>query len=156
MFKTTLAAAIVVGAMTAPLAAHASDSVNPWQECGIGAIIFPDNGAAAAISNIIWDLGTTAVSTKISSVESCAGREVKTAMFIQQTFPTLEQEIAEGQGEYVSAMLAVRGCDAAATADIVTAIRNDYAAQPANNAEALYNIVETRVSTSYSAQCNAS
>ena len=33
----------------------------------------------------------------------------KTAMFIQQTFPVLEQEIAQGEGEYVAAMLNVRG-----------------------------------------------
>ena len=101
MLKATLSAAVLAGAFLA--APAQAQNINPWQQCGIGAMIFPDNGAAAAVSNIIWDLGTTAVSTKISSQESCAGANVKTAMFIQQTFPVLEQEIAQGEGEYVAA-----------------------------------------------------
>ena len=143
MLKATLSAAVLAGAFLA--APAQAQNINPWQQCGIGAMIFPDNGAAAAVSNIIWDLGTTAVSTKISSQESCAGANVKTAMFIQQTFPVLEQEIAQGEGEYVAAVLNVRGCDATAHADIVTAIRNDYAQKPATDAQSLYNIVESKV-----------
>ena len=59
---TTLMAALLSGN------AMAQDDINPWKHCGIGAMIFDDNGAAAAISNIIWDLGTTALSTKISGL----------------------------------------------------------------------------------------
>ena len=152
MLKATLSAAVLAGAFLA--APAQAQNINPWQQCGIGAMIFPDNGAAAAVSNIIWDLGTTAVSTKISSQESCAGANVKTAMFIQQTFPVLEQEIAQGEGEYVAAMLNVRGCDATAHADIVTAIRNDYAQQPATDAQSLYNIVESKVTCQFAANCS--
>ncbi|MEI5639312.1 MULTISPECIES: DUF3015 family protein [unclassified Pseudoalteromonas] len=153
MLKATLSAAVLAGAFLA--APAQAQNINPWQQCGIGAIIFPENGAAAAISNIIWDLGTTAVSTNISSQESCAGANVKTAMFIQQTFPVLEQEIAQGEGEYVAAMLNVRGCDATAHADIVTAIRNDYAQKPATDAQSLYNIVESKVTSQFAANCSA-
>ncbi|WP_419147433.1 DUF3015 family protein [Pseudoalteromonas 'SMAR'] len=152
MLKATLSAAVLAGAFLA--APAQAQNINPWQQCGIGAMIFPDNGAAAAVSNIIWDLGTTAVSTKISSQESCAGANVKTAMFIQQTFPVLEQEIAQGEGEYVAAMLNVRGCDATAHADIVTAIRNDYAQKPATDAQSLYNIVESKVTSQFAANCS--
>ena len=118
-------------------------------------MVFPDNGGAAAVSNIIWDLGTTAVSSNVSSQDSCKGANVKTAQFIQQTFPVLEQEIAQGEGEYVAAMLNVRDCDVAAHADIVSAIRNDYADKPAVDAQALYNIVESKVTSQFAASCSA-
>lgn len=154
MLKATLSAAIVAAAFVAT-PAKAND-LNPWQDCGLGAMVFPENGAAAAISNIIWDLGTTAVSSNVSSQENCKGANVKTAMFIQQTFPVLEQEIAQGEGEYVAAMLNVRGCEANAHADIVTAIRKDFADKPAVNAQSLYNIVESKVSSDFAASCSAS
>jgi len=152
MLKATLSAAILAGAF---LAAPAKANINPWQQCGLGAMVFPDNGTAAAISNIIWDLGTTAVSSNISSPETCKGANVKTAQFIQQTFPVLEQEIAQGEGEYVAAMLNVRGCEATAHADIVSAIRNDFADKPAADAQALYNIVESKVTSQFAASCSA-
>ena len=152
MLKATLSAAVIAGAFLATPAQ--AQNINPWQQCGIGAMIFPDTGAEAAVSHIIWDLGTTAVSTKISSQESCAGANVKTAMFIQQTFPVLEQEIAQGEGEYIAAMLNVRGCDATAHADIVTAIRSDYAQTPATDAQSLYNIVESKVTSQFAANCS--
>lgn len=153
MLKATLSAAILAGAFLAT-PAKAND-INPWQQCGLGAMVFPDNGTAAAISNVIWDLGTTAVSSNASSQESCKGANVKTAQFIQQTFPVLEQEIAQGEGEYVAAMLNVRGCEAAAHADIVSAIRNEYADKPAADAQALYNIVESKVTSQFAASCSA-
>ena len=151
MLKATLSAAILAGAF---LAAPAQANINPWQQCGIGAMVFPDNGGAAAVSNIIWDLGTTAVSSNVSSQETCEGADVKTAQFIQQTFPVLEQEIAQGEGEYVAAMLKVRGCEATAHADIVSAIRNDYADKQATDAQALYSIVESQVTSQFAASCS--
>lgn len=152
MLKATLSAAILAGAFLA--APAKANDINPWQQCGLGAMVFPDNGTAAAISNVIWDLGTTAVSSNASSQENCKGANVKTAQFIQQTFPVLEQEIAQGEGEYVAAMLNVRGCEATAHADIVSAIRNDYADKPAADAQALYNIVESKVTSQFAASCS--
>ena len=80
MFKKLAIAATL---MTATLSgqAMAQENINPWKHCGIGAIIFDDNGTAAAISNIIWDLGTTAVSSKVSSADSCEGKLVTAAVF---------------------------------------------------------------------------
>ncbi|MFT6789327.1 MAG: hypothetical protein ACJAVX_002700 [Pseudoalteromonas rhizosphaerae] len=152
MLKATVTAVVLAGAfIAAPL--QAKEGLNPWQDCGIGAMVFPENGTAAAISNIIWDLGTTAVSSNISSVGSCEGAGAKTALFIQQTFPVLEQEIAEGEGEYVTAMLNVRGCDASSHGQIVNAIRSDFATKPAQNPQALYAIVESKVTTQFAATC---
>lgn len=153
MIKRFLAIAIL-GTVTSQSAQ--ANQVNPWQDCGIGAMVFPNNGAAAAVSNIIWDLGTTAISTKISSAEDCSGTNVKTAMFIKQTYPSLEQEIAQGEGEYISAMLSVRGCDIASHSQIVAAVRGDFAQQSTRTAEGLYNLVEQNIATDFARQCSAS
>ena len=154
MIKRCLTAAVLVSAFVS-MPSQAKSGINPWQQCGIGAMVFPDNGVAAAISNIIWDLGTTAVSSNISSVESCEGANVKTAQFIQQTFPVLEQEIAQGEGEYISAMLNVRGCDVTAHQQIITSVRSDYANAPIDNAQAFYELVEGKITTTFSSQCAA-
>lgn len=154
MIKRCLGAAVLATAFIS-MPSQANSGINPWQECGIGAMVFPDNGVAAAISNIIWDLGTTAVSSNISSVGSCEGANVKTAQFIQQTFPVLEQEIAQGEGEYISAMLNVRGCEATAHQQIISTVRNDFANAPIDNPQAFYELVESNISTKFSSECAA-
>ncbi|MFT6992708.1 MAG: hypothetical protein ACJASL_004709, partial [Paraglaciecola sp.] len=57
----TTVAAIAALSLTSThsFAQDAEVKLNPWQDCGLGAMVFPDNGVAAAISNVIWDLGTT-------------------------------------------------------------------------------------------------
>ncbi|MEM9839097.1 MAG: DUF3015 family protein [Pseudomonadota bacterium] len=87
---------------------------NPWLDCGIGAMIFPSANleVGAGISNIIWDLGTTAVTSAQSSPETCNGLDnVTSAMFIKRTYPTLETELAKGEGEHVTALAALSGAD---------------------------------------------
>lgn len=152
---STLMATTVAASALMPVAAQAEGSkkLNPWQDCGIGAMIFPNNGAAAAISNIIWDLGTTAVSTNVSSQESCASEKAQTAMFIKATMPSLEQEVAIGEGEYVTAMLELRGCEVASHGEIIKAVRQDFATQENDNAETLYNVLEERVNSDFSKSC---
>lgn len=127
--------------------------LNPWQDCGIGSMVFPTNGAASAISNIIWDLGTTAVTSNISSQDSCGSEKAQTAMFIQATLPVLEQEVATGEGEYVTAMLELRGCEASSHTAIINAVRKDIIQKPTDNAEALYNTLENRVVTDFADSC---
>lgn len=80
---------------------------NPWLDCGIGALIFPDDEheTIAAISNIIVDLGSTAVTSATSSPDTCNGTSnVELALFIQRTYPTLEAELAKGRGENLKAL----------------------------------------------------
>ncbi len=104
----TLLAVAAMGMMMAPQA-QARDLGAIFQECGIGAAIFKDNGTAAALSNIIWDLGTTATSSDISSPESCKGGNAQVAMLIGKSYDKLETEIAEGKGEYVSTLAKLSG-----------------------------------------------
>lgn len=102
---------------------------NPWLDCGIGAMIFPDDNleVGAGISNIIWDLGTTAVTSAASSPDTCAGTSnVTMAVFIESTYATLEAELAKGEGENLAALATLVGAEDQAA--FVAALRRDYAA----------------------------
>ncbi|CAA6819380.1 MAG: Unknown protein [uncultured Sulfurovum sp.] len=79
---------------------QAREFTDIYTECGLGAMLAPSNRTIAAITNVTWDLGTTAVSTNISSPESCQGEEAKTAAFIGKSYDDLELEIASGEGKY--------------------------------------------------------
>ena len=132
--------------------------INAWQDCGIRAMIFPENGAAAAISNIIWDLGTTAVTSASASEDSCASERVQTARFVNEAYQSLEDEIVRGEGKHITAMLNLMNCDASAHNSVSAQIRSDFAdqlvdstAQNAVKAEKLFNIAEAAT-----ASCSAS
>ncbi len=160
-------AALALSAFAMAPAANAADkaAVNPWSQCGIGAMIFTDNGTAAAISNVIWDLGTTAVTTSISSPDSCTGAPQKTAQLIGTTYAGLETDVAVGEGKYLTAVADTMGCSADIRSSLYAEVRMsflDTAAKPefidmtkAQKAEALYNIVDKAVATGYSAKCTA-
>lgn len=100
---------------------------NPWTECGLGAMIFPKLPVGAVISNIIWDLGTTAVSSAGSSPETCEGEGYVAAMYITETFVNLEEDTAKGEGQYLAGLLDVVACADAGRQDVVNALRADYA-----------------------------
>lgn len=130
---------------------------NPWTDCGIGALVFPKekHEVAAAISNIIWDLGTTAVTSAVSTPHTCNAQKLKTATLIGETLPELEKDLASGNGEYVVALGDAVGCDAAVRGDIVAKTRESYAERVsgaeyskqsrAERAEALYDSVKKAV-----------
>jgi len=119
MQKLNLAlATLAVTVLVAPQA-QARDFADIYTECGIGAMIAPTNKAVAAVTNVIWDLGTTAVSTNISSPESCSGAQAKTAAFIGKSYDILELEIASGEGQYFDTL-------ASMTDREMTDIRTDF------------------------------
>lgn len=145
--KLTLAALLTTTAFAGNVAAD--DHINAWKHCGIGAMIFDDNGTAAAISNIIWDLGTTAVSSKISSVDSCEGKMATAAVFIQNNFNNVIEETSQGSGAHLTAMLDILEVNEADRAEVVTAVRAEMAvsvaANEAANPEAFYNAVVANI-----------
>ncbi|MEL6488010.1 MAG: DUF3015 family protein [Pseudomonadota bacterium] len=117
--KRYLSMLAVVSAAVAVSTAQGQDTTmreapNPWLDCGIGAMIFPDDNleVGAGISNIIWDLGTTAVTSAASSPDSCAGTSnVKMAIFIERTYSTLEAELAKGYGDNLAALASMAGAE---------------------------------------------
>lgn len=80
---------------TSVAAQQATTIENAFSQCGIGAAIFTKNETAAIISNIIWDLGTTAFSSQTSSPESCSGASTTAALFINETYPVLEEQFVK-------------------------------------------------------------
>ncbi|GGY57021.1 DUF3015 family protein [Parvularcula lutaonensis] len=111
---TIASAAAVALTFNAAQAQEMRDAPNPWLDCGIGAMIFPDDNleVGAGISNIIWDLGTTAVISAASSPDTCAGTSnVAMAVFIERTYPTLEAELAKGYGDNIAALATMVGAE---------------------------------------------
>ncbi|MBC5850329.1 DUF3015 family protein [Vibrio metschnikovii] len=96
---------------------------NPWTQCGIGAAIFENHPIPAAISNVIWDLGTTAVSSKISSENTCYGKGARAAIFIQDNFETVMEQTSIGEGEHLNAMLDILEVAAENKAIVVANVR---------------------------------
>ena len=155
-----LVSALFVSAPTVSLAGD----LNPWTKCGIGAMIFDETPWAAAISNITWDLGTTAVTSAGTSEDTCEGKDVQAAIFIQETYANLEEETAKGAGQHVSAMLSILGCETTAHNDIISAVRGDFAnvisasgyteQSVQNKAENYYMMIKSKVSADFAQQCN--
>jgi hypothetical protein len=113
---------------TAPKAEKTQGSgPNPYVECGIGAALFPTTNWAAVTSNAIWDLGSTAITSAISSPETCSAKKMKTAKLILETLPELEKDVAAGEGKYITALLATAGCDASSKGAITANMRSSYA-----------------------------
>jgi len=96
---------------------------NPWTQCGIGAMIFDDTPVAAAISNVIWDLGTTAVSSATMSEGSCSGKETAAAIFIQETYGSLEVETAMGNGENLAALMDIMNVQDSQKSEVIASMR---------------------------------
>jgi len=104
-------AAIAMTMVFAPQT-QAREFADIYTECGLGAMIAPENATVAAITNVTWDLGTTAISSNISSADSCSGGKAKVAAFIMKSYDNLEVEIASGEGKYMDTLLSMTEKDA--------------------------------------------
>jgi hypothetical protein len=149
MKKIIGAAALLLSVVSSVQAAEVK--LNPWQQCGIGAMIFPETPIGAAISNIIWDLGTTAVTSASASEDTCKGQRTQTALFINETYKQLEDEIVQGEGAHLTAMLSMMSCDVSAATTIRAEVADKVlASEDAKTAKAeqLFNIAEAACSAS--------
>ncbi len=134
-----------------------------YTQCGLGASIFPKHPTMAAISNVTWDLGTTAVLSNASSAEeSCQGNKVAAATFINKSYAVLEKDIAKGEGKHLSALMDIMNCDASVRTNVVNSIRTDFGTAASkkgfaessqyNKSETLYKIMNSnKVASSCSA-----
>lgn len=152
---------LVISAMACLVALpQVASARNVWRECGIGGMIFTKTGWAAIVSNIIWDLGTTATSSNVSSDDMCEGPTASAASFIHETYTNLEEEVAVGEGKHLTAMLDMLGCSDQTT--IINGLRSDLSnkmSQPSystqtrlQKAEGLYNAT---ISRAQAGQCKS-
>jgi len=165
MKKTIIISALLAMAQVSAIAEEESkkpgSGPNPFSDCGIGAAIFSDTKWAAATSNVIWDLGTTAVTSATASPQTCSGKTVAAALFINDTYEKLVEETARGQGEHLAAVLNILECDGSRHAQAIEATRSamgqtiarpGYATQQrTEKASQFYEAVESAVSKSCSA-----
>ena len=126
------------------------ESINPWMNCGIGAMLFnkPDMEIFALVSNVIWDLGTTAVSSAISSKGLCNQQQAMASVFVAERYAALEEEAAIGEGENLAAVFDIYGCSGEAQSVAINAVREELAAgieaatTDEQRAEHLFNSVD--------------
>jgi hypothetical protein len=131
--------------------AQQRDYVKTLKECGIGAMIAPSDETVAIITNVTWDLGTTAVSSNMSSAENCKGGQKKVAQLIQNAYPQLTADIAKGQGQNLDALSVAAQCGPAAGDKFKTQVRLQFGQSAAQGQgktqldknEDLYGIVKS-------------
>lgn len=131
---------------------------NPFTDCGIGAALFPNTHWAAVTSNVIWDLGTTAVTSATASPQTCSGKKVAAALFIQESYERLAEETAQGHGEHLATVLNIMECRGEHQAGAMVTTREAMASvvsQPSfgalpriEKAARFYNAVEAAASKS--------
>jgi len=122
-----------------------------YTECGLGAMIAPRHPGVAAVTNVTWDLGTTAVSSNISCPDSCSGGKAKVAAFIYDSYDPLEKDLAVGNGEYLDGLMELINCEPESKEGFIKALRTDFKTIVAEKnyidksrfekAESLYKIV---------------
>jgi hypothetical protein len=128
---------------------------NPYTDCGIGAALFKETHWAAVTSNVIWDLGTTAITSATASPQTCSGKKVAAAKFIIDTYTRLVEEAAAGRGENLSAALDIFECGKPNRGPAIQQIRRDMgkvvssvdypSAGVVDRAAALFNVMDTAV-----------
>ncbi len=130
-----------------------------YTDCGIGAMISPKNDAVAAVTNVTWDLGTTAISSNISSPDSCVGGKGRLVGFIYNSYDHLEKNLASGSGTYLETLIVLAKYDVRSEQDRqvrIKTLRDGFADLAANpnytdqtryeKAKALYDLVSEQVS----------
>ena len=163
-FAVALSVTVVAAFSPATMAAGEPGSgPNPYSDCGIGAALFPTLPILAVISNVIWDIGTTAVISATASPETCNGKKAEVARFIHDTYDNVIEETAQGEGDHLTAMLDIYGCDREAHGEVLSAIRPEvaelvtaegYAGQTRlQKAEQYYHVMTQRVDSSFASSC---
>jgi hypothetical protein len=98
---------------------------NPFSDCGIGAALFPTNDALATISNVIWDIGTTAVTSATASPETCSSKEAEAAAFIFESYDELVVDSSHGVGEHFSTLMNILEVKPADRVLVMSELRSD-------------------------------
>jgi len=130
-----LAFSSAIALSTSPVSAEEATTIeNAFSQCGIGAAIFTKNETAAIISNVIWDLGTTAFSSQTSSPDSCSGAKTTAALFINETYPVLEEQFVKGSGSHVVALMDIMQCDVSAQGAVINSVQDELSNSFANDA----------------------
>ena len=105
---------------------QAREFADIYTDCGLGAMIAPSNSAVAAVTNVTWDLGTTAISSNISSKDSCAGGKAKVATFINDSYENIEKDLAKGEGKYLNTLASLAKNNNQNKQEFISNLRNNF------------------------------
>ncbi len=163
---TAFSAAVSMGACAQEESKEPGSGPNPFTDCGIGAALFPNTGWAAATSNVIWDLGVTGITSATASPQNCQAKSVAAAKFINETYPSIVEQTAQGSGEHLSAVLEIFGCNSAQHDTIIQSIRPSVAQMVASpsysqqdsvsKAAGYYNVVHNAIAAEFNGSCDMS
>ena|SRR2546423_5729497 len=154
IFQVKKAIFLAAALMAVAGQASAREFADIYTDCGLGAMIAPNNGAVAAVTNVTWDLGTTAISSNASSADSCKGGKPKTAAFIFQQYAQLEQDLAQGEGKHLTALMTIAGCEPQAAQTLRTSFASSVAS-PAYSTQSHYERAEALFNQVQQSSCKA-
>lgn len=151
MIKTSLKGLSLLSLAALASTASARSFEEIYTDCGLGGMIAPNNDVLAVITNTTWDLGTTAISSNVTSDDSCVGGQQTSAAFILRSYDAIAADLSQGTGEHLNTLLSLAGYaeeDVAVAAEFLRedfaklVAASDYAEQPfLQKAESLYNIL---------------
>ncbi|MAD40963.1 MAG: hypothetical protein CL623_01035 [Arcobacter sp.] len=149
-FKLSLAAVTAL-VLSMSQDSQAREFADIYTECGLGAMIAPRNEAVAAVTNVTWDLGTTAISSNISSQESCKGGQAKVAAYINNSYENIEKDLASGNGKYLDTLVSLSNNSSESKDVFISNLRADFSSIVASSdystlttyqkSQKLYNII---------------
>ena len=121
--------AVLAGAavLIATVNVQAREFADIYTECGLGALIAPNNAAVAAVTNVTWDLGTTAILSNATSEDTCEGSKSKTALYIHQAYPSIESDLASGEGKSLTALMEIAAIDESSQGEYAAELRRQFA-----------------------------
>lgn len=97
------------------------------EECFWG-LLFEDEDdrqISLALNILSGSLGTYAVLSGLLSPDAlCASKKALSLAFISETYPTLVEETAKGEGEYLSVALTLAGCESANHGAAIAGLRS--------------------------------
>ena len=88
-------------------AGESKDLQHIYEECGLGGLLFPSWPVGASVSNFTWDFGSTASTSGLTTPDACKGGKAKLAMFIYQSYDSIEKDLAMGDGKYLDMLAAL-------------------------------------------------
>ena len=120
------------------------------EECGWGAMVFPEKPQNALISNLLFSPGI-ATTSGITTPSACKGGGATAALIIRDSYEQIEVELAAGEGDYLSLLAGLVKSDEQTEQEFISELRSDfteYVSQPKfaerqrpEKIEALYDMV---------------
>lgn len=96
-----LLAGVMVATAPSIYAEETKDLKGIYEECGIGALLFPRWPIGASVSNFTWDYGSTASTSGLTTPDACKGGQAELAAYIYKSYDSIEKDLAKGDGKYL-------------------------------------------------------